>query len=162
MVATLPARRSPLDLPELKQITDEGLPPNVVHSLCSTLAQLPALKTGGRSKAYSRHRVTGRKGRRESCGVIKSPRSCVPPWTWEAIRSAMNTGIESYYCPHKRLPELDVPLELMSYPHEVIAANMRYRQRSGASTGEWQYRQLQDGVFVAEGAAWTVRIDGNG
>src|SRR5690606_1320775 len=44
-------------------------------------------------------------------------------------------------------------LQLMSYPHEVIAANMQIigdNLEHRLATG--QYRQLQDGVFVAEGA----------
>ncbi len=76
-----------------------------------------------------------------------------PGWRWPAIRSAMETGVEALLLTAHGLPKLDYPLQLMSYPHEVIAANMQiigdnleHRLAGG------NYRQLQDGVFVAEGA----------
>ncbi len=76
-----------------------------------------------------------------------------PGWSWTTIRGAMETGVEALLLTAHGLPKLDYQLQLMSYPHEVIAANMQiigdnleHRLASG------NYRQLQDGVFVAEGA----------
>jgi UDP-N-acetylglucosamine diphosphorylase/glucosamine-1-phosphate N-acetyltransferase len=73
-----------------------------------------------------------------------------PNWTWESIRSAIDAGVESLLLSAHDLPKLDYKLSLMSYPHEVIAANMQaigdnlqHRIASG------QYEQKHDGVFMA-------------
>lgn len=143
-----------LDLPGLKQVGDEGLPaergPRIVLNarVTPSIANLRSIKRllAGPSEGAS-----------EQTGIVWSDDQVAaivrPNWTWEAIRAAVDTGIESLLLSAHALPRLDYPLELMSYPHEVIAANMRsigdsleHRLASG------EYRQLQDGVFVAEGA----------
>ncbi len=143
-----------LDLPLLKQVGDEALPaehgPRLVLNarVTPSMANLQTIK---HLLAVPDDRM------REPTGIVWSGDQVAaivrPNWTWEAIRAAMDTGIESLLLSAHALPRLDFPLELMSYPHEVIAANMRivgdnlaHRLTSG------EYRQLQDGVFVAEGA----------
>ncbi len=47
------------------------------------------------------------------------------------------------------LPELDVPLELFTYPHDVIAANMKHISGSlEHRIAGGNYHQFKDGVFV--------------
>ncbi|MGN6544766.1 MAG: putative sugar nucleotidyl transferase, partial [Aureliella sp.] len=47
-----------------------------------------------------------------------------PPWSWSAIAAAAGGGIESLLLSCKDLPPRSASLKLMTYPHDVIAANM--------------------------------------
>lgn len=76
-----------------------------------------------------------------------------PPWSWQAISAAAGAGIESLLLSCKDLPSLSASLRLMSYPHEVIAANMSiFAENMQLRIDSQSYRQTTDGVFVAEGA----------
>ncbi|MCA9158362.1 MAG: hypothetical protein KDA72_08550 [Planctomycetales bacterium] len=143
-----------LDLPELKQVTDEGLPAERGPLLVLNARTTPSMENLRTIKGLL---AAPSELSRGPSGIVWSGDQVAaivrPNWTWEMIRAAMDTGIESLLLSAQALPRLDVPLELMSYPHEVIAANMRtigdsleHRLASG------EYRQLQDGVFAAEGA----------
>ncbi|MCC6508955.1 MAG: glucose-1-phosphate thymidylyltransferase [Pirellulaceae bacterium] len=73
-----------------------------------------------------------------------------PPWNWETIASAGGT-IESLLLSCKDLPQLTAPLGLMSYPHEVIAANMRvFAENMQLRIESRRYQQSEDGVFLAD------------
>lgn len=76
-----------------------------------------------------------------------------PGWTWPWIQEQSESSIESLLLAAHNLPSLHAPLELMTFPHEVIDANMKhigdslhFRIQSGS------YQQQSDGVFVAPGA----------
>lgn len=76
-----------------------------------------------------------------------------PPWTLQQLKQAGHDGISQLLQSARQLPTLDTKLELIRWPHEVIAhhmvllaSNLQYRLRLG------DYEQLQDGVFVASGA----------
>ena len=139
-----------LDHPELKHVDEESLPaergPRLVLN-ARTTPNIDNLRTIERMLAQPD----------EPTGIVWSGDQVAaivrPNWTWEAIRGAMDTGIESLLLSAHALPRLDFSLRLMTYPHEVIAANM---QSIGANLehrlANGEYRQLQDGVFLAEGA----------
>lgn len=75
-----------------------------------------------------------------------------PPWNWEAIAAA-GSSLESLLLSCKDLPELPMPLKLMSYPHEVIAANMAiFAENMQLRIASNKYRQTTDGLFMAEDA----------
>lgn len=76
-----------------------------------------------------------------------------PKWTHEGINADADNSLANLLSETNELPSLDVSLNLASYPHDVVAANMKvigqnleYRIAKGA------YSQLSDGVFTAEGA----------
>ncbi|MBX3419970.1 MAG: glucose-1-phosphate thymidylyltransferase [Pirellulaceae bacterium] len=76
-----------------------------------------------------------------------------PGWTWTWIREHADTSVESLLLAAHSFNRLDVPLPLMTYPHEVIAANMRYiGDNLQYRIAQGGYQQQADGVFVAPGA----------
>jgi len=76
-----------------------------------------------------------------------------PPWTWQSIASASGSGIDSLLLSCKDLPRVDATLKLMSFPHEVIAANMAiFAENMQLRIASNAYRQTADGVFLADGA----------
>lgn len=139
-----------LDLPHLKQLDDDMLSteqsPRLVLNARATpsianlrtfeaLLALPANATG---IVWSGDQVAA---------VVH------PPWTWDAIRKSTETGIESLLLSAHALPKLDYTIELLTYPHEVISANMRViaeNLQHRISVGG--YEQQQDGLFMARGA----------
>ena len=76
-----------------------------------------------------------------------------PNWNWESLAASTSVGIESVLIAAHQLPMLTHPLKLMTYPHEVIAANMRVINESlQHRIDSGRYTQLKDGVFLAPGA----------
>lgn len=76
-----------------------------------------------------------------------------PNWNWESLAASTSVGIESVLIAAHQLPTLTHPLKLMTYPHEVIAANMRVINESlQHRIDSGRYTQLKDGVFLAPGA----------
>lgn len=72
-----------------------------------------------------------------------------PAWTWEQIQAAQETGLETLLASAGSMPRLDYKLKLMTYPHDVVAANMdiirsslEHRIASGS------YKEIADGVFA--------------
>ena len=75
-----------------------------------------------------------------------------PPWSIEQIRQAGYEGIGDLLQSASSFSKLDLKLEVLRWPHEVIAhhmtllgSNLEHRIKSGG------YEQLQDGLFVAPG-----------
>lgn len=75
-----------------------------------------------------------------------------PPWSIEQIRQAGYEGIGDLLQSASSFSKIDLKLEVLRWPHEVIAhhmillgSNLEYRIKSGG------YEQLQDGLFVAPG-----------
>ncbi len=139
-----------LDLPQVKQADDETLPATERPRLIVNARLTPSidnLRTIERMLA-SPHDQTGIVWSGDQVAAIVHP-----SWTWQTIQTAMGTGIESLLLSAHDLPRLPYELSVMSWPHEVIAANMQaiganleYRLAKGG------YEQRQDGVFVAAGA----------
>ncbi len=71
-----------------------------------------------------------------------------PPWTWESIANNAD-HIESLLLGCRDLPQLSHSLSLMSFPHEVIAANMHvFGDNMQLRIDMGEYRQTSDGVFL--------------
>ncbi len=139
-----------LDLPSLKVFDDESLPrdrgPTLVLN-ARTVPNMDTLSTLQKLLATSSE-VNGIVWHGEQVAAIVRP-----AWTWDSIRSGSDAGIETLLLSAHALPKLDFELKLMSYPHEIIAANMQaisgnleHRIASG------EYVQQQDGLFLAPGA----------
>ncbi len=77
-----------------------------------------------------------------------------PPWTWEQIgQAAATSNIETLLVSAPSMPEIAGDLKLMSWPHEVIAANMRvFPENIRLRVDSGEYQQQRDGVFVGPGA----------
>ncbi|MFO1063608.1 MAG: putative sugar nucleotidyl transferase [Pirellulales bacterium] len=76
-----------------------------------------------------------------------------PGWTWADIIAAADGGIESRLLALQNLPTLDASLKVMTYPHEVISANMHaFHDNMELRIAGGDYVQKQDGVFFGEGA----------
>jgi UDP-N-acetylglucosamine diphosphorylase / glucose-1-phosphate thymidylyltransferase / UDP-N-acetylgalactosamine diphosphorylase / glucosamine-1-phosphate N-acetyltransferase / galactosamine-1-phosphate N-acetyltransferase len=76
-----------------------------------------------------------------------------PGWTWRWIVEQASSSAETLLLAAHNFNKLTAPLKLMTFPHETIAANMRFigenlqfRLESG------KYQQQADGVFMASGA----------
>lgn len=76
-----------------------------------------------------------------------------PGWTWQWIGQQLASSVESLLLAAHSFEKKLANLKLMTFPHEVIAANMQfigenlqYRIQSNS------YCQQADGVFLAEGA----------
>ncbi len=76
-----------------------------------------------------------------------------PGWNWEQVVNAAQSGFESLLMSVHGLPRLQNKLRLLSFPHEVIAANMQvFAENIAHRIGSSQLRQTLDGVFLADGA----------
>lgn len=76
-----------------------------------------------------------------------------PGWTWQWIASQTETNVESLLLAAHAFSRIEVPLKLMTFPHDVIAANMRYiNENLQYRIGTQRYQQQADGVFLAPSA----------
>jgi UDP-N-acetylglucosamine diphosphorylase / glucose-1-phosphate thymidylyltransferase / UDP-N-acetylgalactosamine diphosphorylase / glucosamine-1-phosphate N-acetyltransferase / galactosamine-1-phosphate N-acetyltransferase len=77
-----------------------------------------------------------------------------PGWSWEWIAAQAASSIETLLLAAHDLPRMVQPLKLMSYPHEVIAANMEHISGNLAFrlANSDRFEQRADGVFIAAGA----------
>ncbi len=141
---------SALDVPHLLQIGDPQLSPSQSPILALNARLVPSIQT---LEVIASLLKSGQ----EQAGIIWDGDQVAavvrPSWTWQTLATHTLSGIESLLLAAHQLPALGYSLKVMSYPHEVIAANMRIindnLQRRIASQN---YQQLKDGVFVAPGA----------
>ncbi|RMF41550.1 MAG: glucose-1-phosphate thymidylyltransferase [Planctomycetota bacterium] len=76
-----------------------------------------------------------------------------PSWNWQQIEQAATSNIETLLVSAPTLPDIKADLKLMSFPHEVIAANMdAFSENIGLRVEHSGFPQAQDGVFMAPGA----------
>ncbi|MEZ6137474.1 MAG: putative sugar nucleotidyl transferase [Pirellulaceae bacterium] len=76
-----------------------------------------------------------------------------PGWSWDWITGQVATNVETLLLAAHSLSPLVYPLKLMSYPHDVIAANMTImRENLEMRIASGKYEQISDGVFTAVGA----------
>lgn len=76
-----------------------------------------------------------------------------PGWTWQWIQQQAETSVESLLLAAHNFQTTQAPLHLMTYPHEVIAANMRHiSDNLQFRVQRGHYQQQADGVFVAPDA----------
>jgi UDP-N-acetylglucosamine diphosphorylase/glucosamine-1-phosphate N-acetyltransferase len=139
-----------LDLPLLKQLADESLPASQVPRLLLNARAVPSMNTLRTVKALLALP-------QQQAGIVWSGDQVAavvhPGWTWETIRAATENGVESLLLSAHALPKLEHSIDLLSYPHEVIAANMRVISENLAYRVQSEkYQQQQDGVFMAAGA----------
>lgn len=75
-----------------------------------------------------------------------------PGWSWQAIAN-QSTNVESLLLTAHNFESRPASLKLMTYPHEVIAANMQHiADNLQFRISHHAYTQTTDGVFLAEGA----------
>ncbi len=139
-----------LDLPNLKQLDNESLSPNQRPRLALNARATPSLQTIAAIESLLALPA-------DQPGIVWSGDQVAavvhPNWTWETIRASTDSGVETLLLSAHALPKLDYAIELLSFPHEVIAANMRnigsnLQRRIEAG----DYQQRQDGLFMARGA----------
>lgn len=76
-----------------------------------------------------------------------------PGWSWQWINEQAESSVESLLLAAHKFKPVDAPLSLMTYPHEVIAANMQHiSDNLQFRIQRGQYQQQADGVFVAPDA----------
>jgi UDP-N-acetylglucosamine diphosphorylase / glucose-1-phosphate thymidylyltransferase / UDP-N-acetylgalactosamine diphosphorylase / glucosamine-1-phosphate N-acetyltransferase / galactosamine-1-phosphate N-acetyltransferase len=139
-----------LDLPHLLQIGDPQLPSPQQPVLALNARIVPSIES---LKVIESVLKSGP----DQTGIIWDGNQVAavvrPGWTWEKLAAGTQAGIESLLLSVHQMPALDLPLKLMSYPHEVIAANMRtINDNLQHRIASQDYQQLKDGVFVAPGA----------
>jgi UDP-N-acetylglucosamine diphosphorylase / glucose-1-phosphate thymidylyltransferase / UDP-N-acetylgalactosamine diphosphorylase / glucosamine-1-phosphate N-acetyltransferase / galactosamine-1-phosphate N-acetyltransferase len=139
-----------LDYPDMRHVGDEWLPADQGPLLLLNARAIPCVETLRvvESLLADPHSGMGIVWDGDQVAAILRP-----GWSWEWIASQVASNVESLLLAAHDFPRLAHPLRLMSYPHEVIAANMsvigqnlEYRIASG------RYQQQADGVFVAPGA----------
>lgn len=76
-----------------------------------------------------------------------------PDWDWKTIAAADSTGLAPLLQTAATLPRLDYELKLVSYPHDVVAANMEIISTSlEHRIASGKYSEVADGVFCAPDA----------
>lgn len=76
-----------------------------------------------------------------------------PGWTWHWIAQQCSSSVESLLLSAHDFEKAKASLSLMTFPHEVISANMKHIGDNLQFRIEThRYQQLSDGVFMAEGA----------
>ncbi|MCA9191272.1 MAG: hypothetical protein KDB03_05910 [Planctomycetales bacterium] len=138
------------DLPNVRTLGTESLPTGPGPTLVLNCRLVPSVETFSTlQKILSRpDPAAGIVWDRDQVAAVVDP-----GWTWEQIAAVADGSFEQLLLSAHDLPRLDFPLRLMSFPHEVIAANMsciganlEHRLNTG------RYQQLSDGVFVEPGA----------
>ncbi len=141
---------SSLDQPHVRQVDDPQLENAIAPTLALNARLIPSLQT---LAVITELLAT----KQDYSGIVWDGDQIAavvrPNWNWGSLAASTSAGIESVLLAAHQLPTLTHPLKLMTYPHEVIAANMRiindslqHRIDSG------RYQQLKDGVFLAPGA----------
>ncbi len=141
---------SGIEWPQLKHVDDEALPVDRGPALILNARVIPSVE----SLKTIQQVLSSPK---DETGIVWSGDQVAaivrPGWTWDYLRSAAGAGIESLLLAAHALPQLDYKLSLFSFPHEVIAANMRViRENLEHRVAVGEYQQMQDGVFIAPGA----------
>jgi glucose-1-phosphate thymidylyltransferase len=148
-----------LDYPDIIQIGNDDLLPSQGPSLIlnarlipnvETLQSIRQLLSGQIDQANSNQAHTGPAivwDGDQVAAIIN------PGWTWSWIASQLATSIESLLLSAHSFESRSDVLKLMTFPHEVIAANMRHINGNLKLRLETnQYTQQADGVFMADGA----------
>lgn len=141
-----------LDLPHLKQLDDASLSSSTEIQLAVNARLVPDTKTLDSIKQLlnSTHHDSGVVWDGDQIAAVVRPK-----WQIGSLQSQLSSqsGIESLLLGAADQSRLAVPLKLMSYPHEVIKANMSsIKANLEFRITEGGYVQQRDGVFVAEGA----------
>lgn len=142
--------RCQLDLAGVHLVDDEALPNDQGPAIVLNARAIPNVRTLETLRALQSLPA-------DQAGIVWAGDQVAavvrPRWTWHSLRAALDGGVETLLLTAHNLPRLDYALELSSYPHEIIAANMsaikgnlEHRIASG------KYEQTQDGLFVARGA----------
>ena len=139
-----------LDYPDLRQLDDESLtrepgPDMLLNArLVPSVATLQAVQTilaappPGPAIVWDGDQIAA---------IVQ------PGWSWEWIAAHSSTSFEPLLLAAHEFMQLQHPLKLMSYPHEVIAANMACISGNlDHRIANSDFQQQADGVFLAAGA----------
>jgi glucose-1-phosphate thymidylyltransferase len=141
------------DYPAIQAIQSESIPATARPSMLINARLLPAMSYVGALAGLIR---AAQLDKTQSSGVVMCGDQVAavvrPPWSIEQIRKAGYEGISDLLQSASSFTKIDLKLEVLSWPHEVIAhhmtllgSNLEYRIKLGG------YEQLQDGLFVAPG-----------
>ena len=141
------------DYPAIQAIQSESIPATAHPSLLINARLLPAMSYVGALAGLIR---TAQLDKTQSSGVVMCGDQVAavvrPPWSIEQIRKAGYEGISDLLQSASSFTKIDLKLEVLRWPHEVIAhhmtllgSNLEYRIKHGG------YEQVQDGLFVAPG-----------
>lgn len=141
------------DYPAIQAIQSESIPATARPSMLINARLLPAMSYVGALAGLIR---TAQLDKTQSSGVVMCGDQVAavvrPPWSIEQIRKAGYEGISDLLQSASSFTKIDLKLEVLRWPHEVIAhhmtllgSNLEYRIKHGG------YEQLQDGLFVAPG-----------
>lgn len=141
------------DYPAIQSILSDSIPATASPSLLINARLLPAMSYVGALAGLMR---TAQLDKTQSSGVVMCGDQVAavvrPPWSIEQIRKAGYEGISDLLQSASSFTKIDLKLEVLRWPHEVIAhhmtllsSNLEYRIKLGG------YEQLQDGLFVAPG-----------
>ena len=141
------------DYPAIQAIQSESIPATAHPSLLINARLLPAMSYVGALAGLIR---AAQLDKTQSSGVVMCGDQVAavvrPPWSIEQIRKAGYEGISDLLQSASSFTKIDLKLEVLRWPHEVIAhhmtllgSNLEYRIKHGG------YEQVQDGLFVAPG-----------
>ena len=141
------------DYPAIQSILSDSIPASASPSLLINARLLPAMSYVGALAGLMR---TAQLDKTQSSGVVMCGDQVAavvrPPWSIEQIRKAGYEGISDLLQSASSFTKIDLKLEVLRWPHEVIAhhmtllgSNLEHRIKLGG------YEQLQDGLFVAPG-----------
>ncbi len=137
-----------MDFADLQLVGDERLPPDRGPQLVLNARLVPSIKSLEIVRQILDSDQSGIVWDGDQVAAI-----ALPNWTWESLGANPGGSIEPLLLAAHEMPSLDYPLKLMSFPHEVIAANLEVIQdslRHRIDSG--RYKQHADGVFMAPGA----------
>ncbi|MCA9132093.1 MAG: hypothetical protein KDA45_03030 [Planctomycetales bacterium] len=150
--------RCALDQPELQLLGEASLPSDGGPELLLNARAIPNMATLETIQALLSTASTQQSSSAGGLsGVIWSGDQIAaivrPKWSWTEIREATESNMEGLLHAAQELPKLDLDIPLMSFPHEVIAANMQaIRGNLEHRIASQRYTQTNDGVFLARGA----------
>jgi UDP-N-acetylglucosamine diphosphorylase / glucose-1-phosphate thymidylyltransferase / UDP-N-acetylgalactosamine diphosphorylase / glucosamine-1-phosphate N-acetyltransferase / galactosamine-1-phosphate N-acetyltransferase len=140
-----------MDFPAVQPLGDDRLPATEGPTLILNARLVPSVTT-----LNAIQQLASRKDEREP-GIVWSGDHVAaivhPGWTWPWIAEQAQSSVESLLLSAHNFPVIDAPLELLTFPHEVIAANMQHiTENLSFRIRSSEYQQHADGVFMASEA----------
>ena len=133
-----------LDCPELKLAGDPAVQSSPGPTVAINARVIPSMQSLSTIKELLKSSDSGVVWCGEQIAAVVNP-----GWSWAEIASADSTGIAPLLQTAAQLPRIEQTLNVMSYPHDVVAANMEvindsldHRIASGG------YKEIADGVFA--------------
>lgn len=133
-----------LDCPELKLASDPAIQSSPGPTIAINARVVPSMQSRSTIIELLKSSESGVVWCGEQIAAVVNP-----GWSWSEVASADSTGIAPLLQTAAQLPRIEQTLSVMSYPHDVVAANMEVINDSlNYRIASDSYKEIADGVFA--------------